>query len=115
MAGKAAEDDGPGEHEDGFDVEQDEEHGDHVEADGEAAAGVADGVHAALVGAELGARVLVLADEEGCRHHAAGQAEGDKDLQHQRKVVPDVGVLSAWPVLSVGVGGQESRIGAGAI
>ena len=53
--GQTAEDDRPGQHEDGFHIEQDEEHGDHVEADGEAAAGVADGVHAALVGVWLGA------------------------------------------------------------
>ena len=52
---QAALDDGPGKHEDSFNIEEDEEHRDHVEADGEAAASIADGVHAALVGPGFGA------------------------------------------------------------
>src|SRR6185437_17181383 len=63
--GQAAEDDGPGKHEDCFHIEEDEEHCHHVEADGEAAARIANGIHAALVGAEFGTRVFVPADEEG--------------------------------------------------
>ena len=92
IAGQAPVDDRPGQHEDGFHVEQDEQHGDHVEADGEAAAGVADGVHAALIGAQLGAGALVLAEEERRAHHAAGEPQRNEDLQHERNVLPDVGV-----------------------
>ncbi len=60
---KAAIDDGPGHHEDHFHVEEDEENCDQVEADAEAAAGVADGLNAALVGSELDAGIAMAADE----------------------------------------------------
>ena len=92
MAGQSPEDHCPGKHEDGLDIEQDEEHRDHIEADGEASAGVADRIHAALVGAGLGAGVFVFADEERGSHHAAGQSEGNQNLKHEWNVVPDVWV-----------------------
>src|SRR6202035_4632538 len=85
--GQAAEDDRPRKHEDGLDIEQDEEHRDHVEADSEAAPRIADHVHAALVRAGLGAGVFVLADEEGSPHHSAGQSKSNQDLKHEWKVV----------------------------
>src|SRR5687768_1447150 len=60
---EAAEDGRPREQEDELDVEEDEDHRHEVELDGEALAGRAHGVFAALVGHRLRPRRLVLADE----------------------------------------------------
>ena len=101
-----------------FDVEKDEEHRDHVEADGETAARVAYRVHAALVGASLGPGVLVLADQKGAGDHAPGGAERDQNLQSQREVVPGRKGRFAWASLSLGgrlssVKERRSRVCAG--
>src|SRR6201986_4700480 len=94
-------DDCPGQQEDDFHVEQDEQHRDYVEADREAAACIAFGNDAALIGLEFGDGTAMLADKEGAAHHARSQSYRGKNLHEQGKVVPEVmGCLHA--VLALG-------------
>jgi len=71
------EDHGPGIEENCFNVEHDEEHGDDIEAHRVAAAGVADGVHAALVRHVLGREVLLLAQQLRQDDNHCHQPDGD--------------------------------------
>ena len=75
MPAEMAVNDRPGHHEHRFHVEQDEEDGDQVKADAEAAAGVAGGHDAALIGGELGFGVAMAAHKPGGNHHAHSQAQ----------------------------------------
>jgi len=61
--GKLTVDDGPGHHEDYFNVEEDEQHRNHIEADAEAAARIAYRLDAALVGGQLGLGIAMAANE----------------------------------------------------
>src|SRR5436190_9488535 len=77
---------GPGEEEDGFDVEDDEEHGDQVELDGEAVAlGDSFGDDAAFVGGDLGGGGVVGAQQrrggEGRRGEDEAEAGEDDDRE----------------------------------
>ena len=90
MCGQLAVDHRPGHHENRFHVEQDEQHRDHVKAHTEAAAGIAHGLNAALVGGQLGSLLR-------CRpinQEAATiprQAKGGQNLHQQREILPVVG------------------------
>ena len=74
-------DDRPGKQEDGLHIEEDEEHGDHIEADREASAGVALGHDAAFIGFQLRYGAAVLTDKKGAGDHGRAQSDRDKDLQ----------------------------------
>ena len=78
--GEIAVDHRPGKHENSLYVEEDEEHGDHVEAHGEAAAGIAFRLDAALIGGQLGRSVAVPPDESGSRDDSRAKTHGDEDL-----------------------------------
>jgi hypothetical protein len=65
-------DHGPGKHENRFYIEEDEQHRDHIEAHGEAPAGIAFSGDAALVGFQFFPEVAMAADEPRHGHHAAG-------------------------------------------
>src|ERR1700684_3157091 len=83
-------DHGPGKHENGFHIEKDEKHRNHIEADGKPAAGIAFNGDAALVRFQLLFDVAMASDKPGHTHHAAGQGNHDYDLHQQREIVPDV-------------------------
>src|SRR6202044_3907703 len=61
--GEIAVDHRPGKHENSLYIEEDEEHGNHVEADGKASAGVASRLDAALIGGQLDRTPAALPDE----------------------------------------------------
>src|SRR6266850_319297 len=82
-----AEDGRPGVQERRLDVEQDEQHRHHIEADGVALAGRLDGIHTAFVGTEVRAALPGIAEpcrktEEGARKHRGGD-----ELKADRHVV----------------------------
>ena len=85
-------DNGPGIEEDGFHVEQDEQHGHQIKLDGKALAGVAHRLHAAFVRRHLGLVVLVLADEPGERHNSGGDASGYENMDQQRQIAGKIKV-----------------------
>src|SRR5580692_7197337 len=84
--------DRPGIQEYGLDIEQDEEHADQVELHGEALAGIADGLHTALIGRHLGRIVFVLSDEVRQAHNRAGNTSGHEDVYQQRKIAREIKV-----------------------
>src|ERR1039458_4965031 len=69
--------DRPGKQEDGFHIEDHEQDRDDVVADGVTAAGIVDGIDAALVGHQLGLARIVRADE-----FSQQQRERKKDCDH---------------------------------
>src|SRR6185312_1650326 len=83
----AAEHDRPGEQEADFEVEDDEEDGDEVEAHVELHARVVEGVEAALVGGELFRVGLRIGDEEGRREQDEADDEGDGDEDDEGQVI----------------------------
>src|SRR5271157_4851912 len=90
-AGQFAVDHRPGHHENRFHVEQDEQHGHHIEAHAEALPGIAHGHNPTFVGGQLDRRVAVPPDEPGGYHHYKSKSKRCKDLQKQRKILPVVG------------------------
>src|SRR5580704_7977923 len=68
-------DDRPRHHEDRFNIEQDEQHGHHVEANTEAPAGIADRDNAAFVSGEFDRRISVSANEPRSYHHSEAEAK----------------------------------------
>src|ERR1022692_866869 len=89
--GKFAVDDRPGHHEDHFHIEQDEEHGNHIEAHAESAASIAHRYDAALVGGQFGGGVAMPANKKRGRDHRQADQEGGKDLHRQRQILPVIG------------------------
>ena len=79
---------GPGVEEYDFDVEEDKEHGDDVEFDAEAGLGVAEGEHAALVGAVFhGVAAGGFACDGGEDQGGDGETGCDDDLEEDGGVV----------------------------
>ena len=91
--------DGPRVHEDDFDIEDDEEHGDEVEFDGEAWGSFADWQHAAFVGGVLGGVAAGGAAEDDAEGKGdGGETDGDEDLEEDWE---EIGRHGEW--LSAGV------------
>ena len=79
---------GPRVHEDDFDVEEDEDHGDNVKFNGKAGCGASDGIFAAFVGFVFGlAGAGSFAEEEGKDDAAEGNRKGGGDLDEDGKVL----------------------------
>src|SRR6185437_7198697 len=84
--------DGPGKHENGLHIEEDEQHGDHVKANGKTPPRIALCGYSALVGGQLGFGAVTPSDEPGTRRHRAAQPHGHDNLYQQRDVVPRIGM-----------------------
>src|SRR5579872_972637 len=85
--------DRPGNQKDGFYVEKNEQHSDHVELYREAAAGVARWSDAALIGAHFVAVVAVLTQHEREQYHARAHQNRDRQLHEQGNVGQEVAVV----------------------
>src|SRR5256714_9822661 len=82
----AHEDDGPGEEEYGLHVEDEEEHGDDVEAYGETVVRLCRRAYAALVGPRLRLAVEVRSDEATEHDRKDGEDDRDGEEDHHRPV-----------------------------
>jgi signal transduction histidine kinase len=61
-----------------------------VEAHAKAAARIADGLNAALVGVELDLGVAMATDEPRGHNHAHAKENGGKNLHQQREILPEI-------------------------